>query len=74
MTITKSFLTCYKSEEERESNPKGKKQRKIIGIAGEEIKKEICFMAGKGIGKLENEEPVLKWWSNNKVNYPHYTV
>ena len=72
MLITKSFLLCYESEEERESNPKGKKQRKIIGIADEEIKKEIdCFMAGKGIGKLENEEAVLKWWSDNKVNYRH---
>ena len=39
MTITKSFLTCYESEEERESNPKGKKQRKIIGRADEEINK-----------------------------------
>ena len=28
-------------------------------------------MARKGIGKLENEEGVLKWWSYNKANYPH---
>ena len=28
-------------------------------------------MAGKGKDKLENEEAVLKWWSDNKVNYPH---
>jgi len=27
-------------------------------------------MAGKGIGKLENEEAVLKWWSTNKDYYP----
>ena len=43
MTITKSFLTCYESEEERESNPQGKKQTKITGIADEEIKKKIFY-------------------------------
>ena len=28
-------------------------------------------MTGKGIGKLENEEAVLKWWRDNKVINPH---
>ena len=28
-------------------------------------------MAGKEIGKLENEEAVLKWWSNSKIKYLH---
>jgi len=39
MTVAKIFLDCYEPEEERKSNPKREKQRKIIGITDEEIKK-----------------------------------
>ena len=32
MTIIKSFLTCYESEEGRESNPKGKKEKVTLEV------------------------------------------
>ena len=32
MTITKSVLTCYESEEERESNSKGKKEKVTLKV------------------------------------------
>ena len=28
-------------------------------------------MDGKGIGRLENKEAVLKLWGDNEINYPH---